>query len=64
MFRIIHRLLIGRPLHNREMIHEKLPKWKALSIFSSDPLSSVGYGPEQIVIVLAVPGLLAYGYFP
>jgi len=64
LFRLIHRLLIGRPLHNREMVHEKLPKWKALSIFSSDPLSSVGYGPEQIVIVLAVPGLLAYGYFP
>lgn len=62
MMRLIRRLLIGRPLHNQEISHEKLPKWKALSIFSSDALSSVGYGPEQIVIVLAVPGLLAYGY--
>lgn len=62
--REVRRLVIGRPLHNQEIAHEKLPKWKALSIFSSDPLSSVGYGPEQIVIVLAVPGLLAYGYFP
>lgn len=64
VMREVRRLVIGRPLHNQEIIHEKLPKWKALSIFSSDPLSSVGYGPEQIVIVLAVPGLLAYGYFP
>jgi len=63
LLRLIHRLLIGRPLHNMELAHEKLPKWKALSIFSSDAISSVGYGPEQIALVLAVPGLLAYGYF-
>lgn len=63
MLSMIWRLLIGRPLHNQEMSHEKLPKWKALAIFSSDALSSVAYGPEQIVIMLvAVPGLLAYGY--
>lgn len=63
MMRLIRRLLIGRPLRNQEMANEKMPKWKALSIFSSDALSSVGYGPEQIAITLAVPGLLAYGYF-
>lgn len=62
MMRIIRRLLIGRPLHNREMIHEKLPKWKALAIFSSDALSSVAYGPEQIMVILAISGMLAYGY--
>ncbi|WP_425060831.1 Potassium transporter KimA [Sporomusa carbonis] len=58
-----HRLIIGRPLRTEEAAHEKLPKWKALSIFSSDALSSVGYGPEQIIVTLAVPGLLIYGYF-
>ncbi len=63
MMRSISRLLIGRPLHNRELAHERLPKWKALSIFSSDALSSVAYGPEQIMLTLvAVPGILAYGY--
>jgi len=63
MMQLIRRLLIGRPLHNRELTHEKLPKWKALSIFSSDALSSVAYGPEQIMLTLvAIPGLLAYGY--
>jgi len=63
MFQMLRRVLIGKPLHNQEMEHEKLPKWKALAIFSSDALSSVAYGPEQIVIMLiAIPGVLAYGY--
>ncbi|KYZ75702.1 amino acid transporter [Anaerosporomusa subterranea] len=63
MLRSLRRLLIGRPLHNQEEAGERLPKWKALPIFSSDALSSVGYGPEQIALTLAVPGLLMYGYF-
>lgn len=58
----IKRLLLGRPLHNEEITGEKLPKWKAMSIFSSDPLSSIGYGPEQIVLILAVPWAVTYGY--
>jgi len=62
MMRFLRRLLIGRPLLNQEISEEKLPKWKALAIFSSDALSSVAYGPEQIMLVLAVPGIIAYGY--
>lgn len=63
MMRILRRLLIGRPLHNRELHHERLPKWKALSIFSSDALSSVAYGPEQIMLTLVLaPVIAAYGY--
>ena len=46
------------------MLFRSMPKWKALPIFSSDALSSVGYGPEQIAIVLAsVPTLATYRYF-
>lgn len=63
MLRTIQQFLLGRPLHNLEMTGEKLPKWKALAIFSSDALSSVGYGPEQIAIILAIPGMMVYGYF-
>lgn len=63
MIRILRRMLIGRPLHNQEAAGEKLPKWKALAIFSSDALSSVGYGPEQIALALAIPGLMLYGYY-
>ncbi len=63
MLRAIRRLLIGRPLHNKDLPHEKLPKWKALSIFSSDALSSVAYGPEQVMLTLALaPVGVAYGY--
>ncbi|CUH93954.1 putative membrane protein [Propionispora sp. 2/2-37] len=62
MMRLLRRLLIGRPLHNQEMIHEKLTKKKALAIFSSDALSSVAYGPEQIMIILAASQVMAYGY--
>ncbi|MFX4263337.1 APC family permease [Pelotomaculum propionicicum] len=58
----IKRLLFGKPLHNEEITREKLPKWKAMSIFSSDPLSSIGYGPEQIVLILTVPWAITYGY--
>ena len=60
--RELRRFLIGKPLHNMELAHEKLPKWKALSIFSSDALSSVAYGPEQIMLILAAGQVLAYGY--
>ncbi len=63
MLRDLRYFLIGRPLHNRQVSHERLPKWKALAIFSSDALSSVGYGPEQAVLALAASGLLVYGYF-
>lgn len=63
MLNSIRQLLIGNPLSNKAMAHERLPKWKALSIFSSDALSSVAYGPEQAMIILiAVPGLISYGY--
>ncbi len=63
MLRDLRYFLIGRPLHNRQASHERLPKWKALPIFSSDALSSVGYGPEQAVLALAASGMLVYGYF-
>jgi amino acid transporter len=63
MMSFIRRILIGNPLSNKEMAHERLPKWKALSIFSSDALSSVAYGPEQAMLILiAAPGMLSYGY--
>lgn len=63
LIRIARRILIGKPLHNKEMAHERLPKWKALSIFSSDALSSVAYGPEQaLMILVATQGIMAYGY--
>lgn len=64
LFKTINRHLLGKPLENTKLEGEQMPKWKALPIFSSDALSSVGYGPEQIAIVLAsVPTLATYRYF-
>ncbi|MBO9598507.1 MAG: APC family permease [Cohnella sp.] len=58
----IKRLLIGRPLKSNELGEQKLIKTKALAILSSDALSSVAYGPEQILLVLFAIGAAAMWY--
>lgn len=62
MFASIKRLLIGRPLKSAELGEQKLAKKKALAILSSDALSSVAYGPEQILLVLVTIGVAAFWY--
>lgn len=56
------RLLIGRPLKSTELGEQKLNKKKALAILSSDALSSVAYGPEQILLVLITVSAAAFWY--
>ncbi|MBT2288920.1 APC family permease [Paenibacillus albidus] len=56
------RFLIGRPLKSTELGEQKLNKTKALAILSSDALSSVAYGPEQILLVLITIGATALWY--
>lgn len=58
----VKKWLIGSPLRSRQLSHERLPKWKALAIFSSDALSSVAYATEEILLVLALIGLSALAY--
>lgn len=62
MFTQFKRLLIGKPKRNRDLKNEKISNFKALAILSSDALSSVAYGPEQILITLAVVGAMASWY--
>lgn len=62
MFSIIKRVLIGQPLKSTALGEQKLNKTKALAILSSDALSSVAYGPEQILLVLMTLGAAAYWY--
>ncbi|MDM5187974.1 APC family permease [Bacillus sp. DX4.1] len=62
MVSTIKRFLIGRPLKSTELGEQKLNKTKALAILSSDALSSVAYGPEQILIALATLGSIAFWY--
>ncbi|MGZ3650866.1 MAG: APC family permease [Bdellovibrionota bacterium] len=47
-------LLVGRPLSSEEMQHERIPKWKALAVLSSDALSSVAYATEEVLIPLSL----------
>jgi amino acid transporter len=58
----IKRFLVGRPLKSNEISEQKLDKKKALAVLSSDALSSVAYGPEQILIVLATISATAFWY--
>ena len=59
------RILFGRPLASAEEGEERLPKKKALAIFSSDAISSSAYATEEILRALVVAGAAAgvgYGY--
>jgi amino acid transporter len=62
MISALKRFLIGRPLKSNELGEQKLNKTKALAILSSDALSSVAYGPEQILIVLVTISAAAFWY--
>jgi amino acid transporter len=53
----VKRLLVGRPRATREMEETLLPKWIALPIFASDPLSSVAYATEAALAVLVAASL-------
>jgi amino acid transporter len=55
-------VLLGRPLANEQEIGERLPKKKALAIFSSDAISSSAYATEEIVRVLVVGGVAALAF--
>jgi amino acid transporter len=46
------RALVGRPMASGELEDTLLPKWMALPIFASDPISSVAYATEAAMVVL------------
>ncbi|MEV8524741.1 APC family permease [Streptomyces sp. NPDC052000] len=50
------RMLVGRPLDTSRLGETLLPKRLALPIFCSDPLSSVAYATEEILLILALGG--------
>ncbi|MCL6541954.1 MAG: APC family permease [Roseiflexus sp.] len=55
----LKRLVVGQPLANEQLVHERLPKRLALAVFSSDALSSTAYATEAILIVLSMAGAAA-----
>jgi amino acid transporter len=52
----IKNTLIGKPLQNEQLSHEKLSTFWGLPIMASDAVSSVAYAIEEILLVL-VPAL-------
>jgi amino acid transporter len=63
-FRLKSRIL-GRPLTNDQLAHERLGKPTALAVFASDALSSTAYATEEILRTLLFVGgigVLAFSY--
>src|SRR5579863_5170846 len=50
------RVLIGQPLRSSEASKEQISSAEGLPALSLDALTSVAYGPEAIILVLAVAG--------
>ncbi|UIF29422.1 APC family permease [Levilactobacillus brevis] len=62
MWRYLKRVLIGKPLKTMDEGGQALTKFKALALLSSDALSSVAYGTEQITTVLITLSAAALMY--
>ncbi len=59
-YRIKNKLL-GPPLHNERLAHERLGKPTALAVFASDCISSSAYATEEIIAsLIPVIGALAF----
>ncbi len=58
----LKRLLVGKPLKSAENDEHKLTRFAALALLSSDALSSIAYGTEQIVVVLVALSAAAIWY--
>ncbi len=53
----IQTMLIGRPLATEDAPHQTIGKLVGLAVFSSDAMSSVAYGPQELMMVLVAAGM-------
>lgn len=61
MMEWLKRILIGKPLENEALKHEKYTIFWGLPILASDAISSVAYAIEEILLVLIpVVGFLSF----
>jgi len=58
----LKRILVGTPIETVKEKHERLTKLMGLAVFSSDPLSSVAYGTEEILFALVIGGAAFMNY--
>src|SRR5574339_241722 len=59
--RSIGHFLIGRPLQTADAPHETIGKGVGLAVFASDALSSTAYATQEILVILAAAGTIAFG---
>src|SRR5438270_754044 len=57
----VKRMLIGSPIPTSRSEHERLTKFKALAVLSSDAISSAAYATEAILATLIVAGSVNLG---
>jgi amino acid transporter len=58
----LRRLLIGRPIATDKIEEEKVGPLGGLALFAPDAMSSVAYGPEEVLIVLVAAGAAGLSY--
>jgi uncharacterized membrane protein len=59
---LLKRWLVGPPMPLAQARHERLGKTVGLAVFASDPLSSVAYATEEILLVLILAGTAFLAY--
>jgi amino acid transporter len=52
----VRKVAIGSPISSEDAEAQRLPKTKALAVFSSDALSSSAYATDEILLVLVAAG--------
>lgn len=63
--RTLRSWLIGSPLATADAPHQTISKVVGLAVFASDALSSTAYATQEILVILAAAGTMAFGYvFP
>jgi amino acid transporter len=53
--------LIGNPLQTADAPHQTIGKAVGLAVFASDALSSTAYATQEIMVILAAAGTIAFG---
>lgn len=61
-WRSVRKIAVGKPISSEESEEQRLPKLKALAVFSSDALSSAAYATDEILLVLIAAGTGALVY--
>jgi amino acid transporter len=62
MINTIRRVLIGAPIATERSEHEKVGVFGGMAVFAADAMSSVAYGPEEVLLVLVAAGAAGMSY--